>query len=55
MYPLLIKKKVLKIKVEEKTSIKKLAKGFGIRPTTLFKWTKRLEAKATRRKKSNKN
>ena len=41
---------MLKIKVEEKTSIKKLAKRFGISPTTLFKWAKRLEAKTTRRK-----
>ena len=45
MYPLLIRKKVLKIKVEEKTSIRKLAKTFGISPTRLLKWTKRLEAK----------
>ena len=30
MYPLLIRKKLLKIKVEEKTSIRKLAKRFGI-------------------------
>ena len=41
---------MLKIKVEEKTSIRKLAKRFGISPTTLFKWTKRLEVKTTRRK-----
>ena len=54
MYPLLIRKKVLKIKVEEKTSIRKLAKRFGISSTTLFKWTKRLEAKTTRRKEQQK-
>ena len=54
MYPLLIRKKVLKIKVEEKTSIRKLAKRFGISRTTLFKWTKRLEEKTTRRKRATK-
>ena len=52
MYPLLIGKKVLKIKVEEQTSIRKLAKRFGITPTTLFKWTKRLEVKTTKRKRA---
>ena len=48
MYSLLIRKKVLKIKVEEKRNIRKVAKRFAINPTTLFKWTKRLEAKTTR-------
>ena len=54
MYPLQMRKKVLRIKVEEKASIRKLAKRFGISPTTLFKWTKAIEVKTTRRKKATK-
>ena len=37
-----------------KKSIRKLAKRFGISSTTLFKWTKSIEVKKTRRKKATK-
>jgi len=50
MYPLQMRKKILEIKKKEKLSIVRAAKRFGISPTTLFKWTKRLEAKITREK-----
>ena len=45
---------MLKIKEEEKISIRKLVKRFQISPTTLFKWTKRIEAKITIRQKTTK-
>ena len=55
MYPLQMRKKVLEIKKKEKISIVSAAKRFGISPTTVFKWTKRLEAKKAREKTSSKN
>ena len=54
MYPVQMRKKLLKIKVKEKLSIRKVAKRFGISPTTVFKWTKGLEAKIRRKRPSTK-
>ena len=45
---------MLKITVEEKTSIRKLVKRFDISLTTLFQCAKRLEVKTTRIKKATK-
>ncbi len=50
MYPLQMRKKVLEIKKKEGLSIVNVAKRFGISPTTVFKWTKKLEAEITREK-----
>ena len=55
MYPLQMRKKVLEIKKKEKISIVSAAKRFGISPITVFKWTKKLEAKKSTRKTSSKN
>lgn len=54
MYTLQMRKKLLKIKVEEKLSIRKVAKRFGISPTTVFKWTKEIEVKIRRTKRARK-
>ena len=45
-----IRKKIIEKKEEEKLSYAKVAKRFGIRAITVFKWSKRLKPKIKRNK-----
>jgi transposase len=54
MYSLHIRRKILRIKEKEKLSFTKIAKRFGMSPNTIYKWTKRIEPKITRERKSKK-
>ena len=51
-YSLDFRKKVLRIKDDEKLSFRTTAKRFGISPTTLLQWLERVEPKRTRNKPS---
>ena len=50
MYSMHIRKKILLIKKKEKLSYVKIGKRFGMSPNTIYRWTKRLEAKVKREK-----
>jgi transposase len=53
-YSVHFRKKVLKIKAEEKLSFVEVASRFGLSKTTVFKWSKKLEPKTTRNKPATK-
>ncbi|MGV2433240.1 MAG UNVERIFIED_CONTAM: IS630 transposase-related protein [Rickettsiaceae bacterium] len=53
-YSVHFRKKVLKIKQEEKLSFVEVASRFGLSKTTVFKWSKNLEPKTKRNKPATK-
>lgn len=53
-YPISFRKKVLKIKKEEKLSFKDVAKKYGLSKTTVFKWSKKLNPQLNRNKPTSK-
>jgi hypothetical protein len=53
-YSVHFRKKVLKIKVEEKLSFVEVASRFGLSKTTVFKWSKKLEPKKKRNRPATK-
>ena len=54
MYSLHVRKKILEIKKKEKLNFVNIGKRFGMSPNTIYRWTKRIEPKTTREKKSKK-
>ena len=54
MYSLQIRKKIMEIKEKEGLSYVKVAKRFGMSPTTVFKWSKTIKPKKGRRKTATK-
>ena len=54
MYSLQIRKKIIGIKEKEGLSYVKVAKRFGMSPTTVFKWSKTMKPKKGRRKPATK-
>ena len=54
MYSLHIRKKIMKIKKEERLSIREIARRFGISPNTVYKWGKRIEPKRWRKQRKTK-
>jgi transposase len=49
-----LRKKVLLIKEQEKLSFEEVAERFGVGKASVFRWSKRLEAKRTRHKPATK-
>ena len=49
-----MRKKILKIKKEDNLSIEKVARRFGISPTTVVRWMERLQPKMKRCKEATK-
>ena len=52
MYSVHIRKKILSIKEKEKLSFVSIGKRFGMSPNTIYRWTKRIEPKIKREKRS---
>lgn len=53
-YPISFRKKVMKMKEEEKLSFPEVAKRFGLSKTTVFSWSKKLEPQKSRDSKARK-
>jgi len=53
-YSLDFRKQILKIRTEEKLSIAKVAKRFGVGVATVMRWTKKIEAQNKRNKPATK-
>ena len=53
-YPVMFRKKVLKIKEKENLSFDEVAKKFGLSKTTVFAWSKKLAPQKTRDTKARK-
>ena len=54
MYSLHIRRKILSIKKKEGLSFIKVGRRFGMSSNTVYKWTKRIEAKVRRERRSRK-
>ena len=54
MYSLHIRKNIIKIKTNEKLSIREAARRFGISPNTIYKWGKKIEPKGWRKQRMSK-
>lgn len=53
-YSLDFREKVLEIKERDKLSLEEVAERFGVGKSSVFRWSKRLEAKCTRHKPATK-
>ena len=54
MYSLHIRKNIIKIKTNEKLSIREAARRFVISPNTIYKWGKKIEPKGWRKHRMSK-